>query len=72
MAQNKAVLGKDKQPCVINLKMRLLAPGDKESPGGKASPGAKAAATPDGVERDSKWEVRTVPLGVFCSAGNVV
>ena len=43
MGQNKAVLGKDKQPCVINLKISLLAPGVKESPGAKAP---SPAATP--------------------------
>ena len=65
MAQGKAVLGKDKQPCVINLKMRLLAPCDKGSPGATvpshsaSAPGA--AAGNKGEERDRNWEVCIVP-----------
>jgi hypothetical protein len=70
MAQGKAVLGKDKQPCVINLKMRLLAPCDKGSPGvtvpshAASAPGA-AAGKPGGAERDRNWEVYCAPLDTY-------
>ena len=59
------MLGKDKQPCVINLKMRLLAPCDKESQGATvpchAASAPGAATANKGEERDRNWEVCIVP-----------
>jgi hypothetical protein len=65
VSQGKAVLGKDKQPCVINLKMCLLAPCDKGSPGATvpshAASAPGVAAEKKGEERDRNWEVCIVP-----------
>ena len=58
LKKGMAVMGKDKQPCVINLKMSLLGAEDQQSPSVAALSRSPASKQPQSnpSESDGRWE----------------